>query len=156
MLTSKCWLFYLWDLGITWSRTSGCIPEQLGKVSPKSYKYFLLFFSFTICPQPFGHFSIKVTRFTRHFHFLLESDSITWKYHSAALVRYKQCLTFGHWWGKNYPTCRKHALWPKLCEPRRSWSAFRSRLLPPFFVNPLALSGFQEECAGVLLYRNGI
>ena len=46
MLTLHCWLLYLWDLGETWYRGSGCIPEQLCQVSPKSYCDFLCFWCF--------------------------------------------------------------------------------------------------------------
>ena len=46
MLTRQCWLLYLWDLGETWHRVSRCIPEQLCKVSPKSYCDFLCFWCF--------------------------------------------------------------------------------------------------------------
>ena len=43
MLTSKCWLFYLWDLGVAWPIASGCMPEQMSQVSPKSDQFFSLF-----------------------------------------------------------------------------------------------------------------
>ena len=47
MLTGQCWLLYLWDLGETWHRVSRCTPEQLCKVSPKSYRDFLCFSMFS-------------------------------------------------------------------------------------------------------------
>jgi len=47
MLTRQCWLLYLWDLVQTWYSGSGCIPEQLCKVSPKSYCDFLCFLMFS-------------------------------------------------------------------------------------------------------------
>ena len=38
----KCWLIDLSDLGVTWVRASGWIPEQLSQVSPKSDHFFSL------------------------------------------------------------------------------------------------------------------
>ena len=54
VLTSKCWLFYLWDLGEAWSRVSGCIPNSWAKFHPNRTSTFCYCFSLAICPQPFA------------------------------------------------------------------------------------------------------
>ena len=47
----KCWLIDLSDLGVTWVRASGWIPEQLSQVSPKSDHFFSLLDGFVLAVE---------------------------------------------------------------------------------------------------------